>query len=110
MTNHNKEGHLKEGALPDKKEKKMAAKKDAPAKSWEEQKVTVRLFKDNERYKDDVTVIVNGRTWRIQRGKEVEIPLYVWNVIKNGMEQDFNTADLIQREEEAFKDREKKYT
>lgn len=88
----------------------MAAKKEAPAKSWEEQKVKVRLFKDTERYKDDVTVVVNGKVWRIQRGVEVEIPLYVWKVVEKGMEQDFNTATLIQAEEESFKKKEKDFT
>ena len=88
----------------------MAVKKDAPAKSWENQKVKIRLFKDNERYKDDVTVVVNGKVWRIQRGKEVEVPVYVWNVIKKGMEQDFNTATLIQTEEASFKSKEKDFT
>ena len=80
------------------------------AKSWEDQTVKVRLFKDNERYKDDVTVVVNGKVWRIQRGKEVEIPMFVWKVIEKGMEQDFQTATLIQEEEESFKRKEKAFT
>lgn len=84
--------------------------KPTVSKSWEDQKVRIRLFKDNERYKDDVTVVVNGKVWRIQRGKEVEIPMFVWKVIQKGMEQDFNTATLIQQEEESFKKKEKDFT
>ena len=88
----------------------MAVKKDEPAKSWEQQKVRVKLFKDTERYKDDVTAVVNGKVWRIQRGVEVELPLYVWKVIQRGMEQDFQTASLIQAEEESYKRKEKDFT
>ncbi len=87
----------------------MATKTETP-KSWEDQKVKVKLFKDTERYKDDVTAVVNGKVWRIQRGKEVEIPMFVWKVIEKGMEQDFQTATLIQAEEESFKRKEKDFT
>lgn len=86
----------------------MAAK--TKPKSWEDQKVKVKLFKDTERYKDDVTVVVNGRVWKIQRGKEVELPMYVWMVVEAGLSQDFQTATLIQAEEEAFKKKEKDFT
>lgn len=86
------------------------ATKDTKKKSWEDRKIRIKLFKDNERYKEDVTVVVNGKVRKIQRGKEVEIPMYVWKVIQKGMEQDFNTATLIQTEEEAFKSKEKSFT
>ncbi len=39
--------------------------------------VPVKLFKDNERYTDDVFVSVNGSTFQIQRGVEVMVPMYV---------------------------------
>ena len=35
--------------------------------------VEVRLFKDNERYKDDVFVAVNGESCLIKRGETVKI-------------------------------------
>lgn len=87
----------------------MAAKKETP-KSWENQTVKVKLFKDTERYKDDVTVVVNGKVWRIQRGKEVDLPMFVWKVVEKGLAQDFQTASLIQAEEESFKSKEKDFT
>lgn len=87
-----------------------AAKKETKPVAWEDQKIRVKLFKDNERYKDDVTVEVNGRAFRIQRGKEVEIPMYVWLVLEAGMEQDGKTADLIQAEQDSYKEKEEKYT
>ena len=80
-----------------------------PAIPWEQQKVRVRLFKDNERYRDDVTVVVNGRAWRIQRGVDVEIPMYVWQVLEASMAQDTKTAIMIQRESDEFKDKEKHF-
>ena len=80
-----------------------------PAIPWEQQKVRVRLFKDNERYRDDVTVVVNGRAWRIQRGVDVEIPMYVWQVLEASMAQDTKTAIMIQRESDDFKEKEKHF-
>ncbi len=39
--------------------------------------VPVKLFKDNERYTDDVFVSVNGNAFQIQRGVEVMVPMYI---------------------------------
>ena len=89
-----------------------AAKKDETKQAsvaWEDRKVRVRLFKDNERYKDDVTVVANGKAFKIKRGVEVEIPYYVWLVLRASMAQDNDTANLIQAEEEAFKNRESNF-
>lgn len=89
----------------------MAAAKKEEKKpvAWDQQKVRVKLFKDNERYKDDVTVVANGTAFRIQRGKEVEIPMYVWLILEASMEQDAKTANLIQEEEDSYKDKEAIY-
>ena len=32
------------------------------------ERVPFMAFKDNDKYKDDLIVIVNGKTWQIQRG------------------------------------------
>ena len=53
------------------------------------------LIKDNSRYKDDVTVTVNGVNYQIQRGVEVEIPKSVAEVIEHSAAQDQKTAELI---------------
>lgn len=76
---------------------------------WDEQKVRVRLFKDNERYKDDVTVVHNGKAWRIQRGVDVEVPMYIALIIEQSLNQDERTAMMIQRESDAFKQRQKNF-
>lgn len=76
---------------------------------WDEQKVRIRLFKDNERYKDDVTVVHNGRAWRIQRGVDVEVPMYIALIIEQSLNQDERTAMMIQRESDAFEQRKKNF-
>jgi hypothetical protein len=70
-------------------EGKMATKKD------EKNMVKIKLFKDNNKYSNDVFVAVNGENYLIQRGKTVEVPDYVAEVLEHSMEQDEKTAELI---------------
>lgn len=65
--------------------------------------VEIKLFQDGGKYKDDVTVIVNGKSYRIQRGKTVKIPRSVALVLERSMKQDTATAQLIAREAENAK-------
>lgn len=60
------------------------------------QKVKIKLYKDSQRYKDDVFVAVNGQTFLIQRGVEVEVPDFVAEVLKNSAEQDAAAAAMIE--------------
>ena len=64
--------------------------------------VTIKLFKDSDKYKDDVFVGVNGVAWQIQRGVEVEVPRYVADVLEQSMAQDTATANMITRKSEEF--------
>ncbi len=41
--------------------------------------VPVHLFKDGDRYNDDVFVSVNGNNFQIKRGETVMVPLYIKN-------------------------------
>lgn len=50
--------------------------------------VKVTLMRDNKNYQGDVFVGVNGQTFQIQRGVEVEVPEYVAEVLRNSMRQD----------------------
>lgn len=61
------------------------------------EKVTIKLFKDNGKYKDDLTVTVNGITYQIQRGKTVEVPRYIADVIAQSERQDTQTANMIEK-------------
>lgn len=55
-----------------------------------EPKVKIKLFLDNDKYKDDVFVGVNGRTYLIKRGVEVEVPKSVAKVLEDsGAQQQY---------------------
>lgn len=60
-------------------------------------KVPYRLFKDNDKYKDDVTVSVNGVTYQIKRGVNVMIPRMVAEILENSQSQDTRTANLMEQ-------------
>lgn len=83
---------------------KMTAVAAAEAKRAGEEYVSVMLFKDNGKYKDDLLVCVNGETCLIQRGVRVQIKRkFLW-VIQNQMRQDASTANLIQTMSGEFED------
>ena len=62
----------------------MAEVKNTPkANEPEKEKlVKIRIPRERER-QDDVFVCINGRTWLIKRGVEVEVPECVAEVIRN---------------------------
>ena len=64
--------------------------------------VPIRLFKDGDKYKDDVFVAVNGRAYQIKRGVTVQVPAYVAAVLEQSAEQDNATANLIEQESSSF--------
>ena len=72
----------------------MAKRKETNKNAWTDT-VTVKLFRDSERYRDDVFAAVNGRRYRIQRGVEVTVPACVAAVIEESEKQDEMTAGLI---------------
>ena len=86
------------------KETMEAAKETAPAgkEAQGEKMVPIRLFKDNEKYKDDVFVAVNGRSFQIKRGETVMVPDYVATVLEQSMAQDMATANLIEEESSRY--------
>lgn len=61
------------------------------------EKVTIKLFKDNAKYRDDVYVAVNDRTFLIKRGVEVSVPRFVEEVLKNSLSQDEYVALLVEK-------------
>lgn len=60
-------------------------------------RVLVELFKDSDKYKDDVHVIINGKATVIQRGVPVRVKPEVAEVLENSKRQDKAAADLISR-------------
>ncbi len=53
-----------------------------------EEKVHLHLFKDSERYADDLVVGINGCIYQIKRGEDVMVPKSVYEVVMNSMKQD----------------------
>ena len=66
------------------------------------EEVEIELFYDGDKYKDDVIVGVNGKTWQIQRGVKVTVPRYVAKVIQNSLEQDKASAARQRELQTAF--------
>lgn len=64
--------------------------------------IPVFVFKDKDKYKDDLIVSVNGKAWQIQRGVEVMVPRYVAEVIRNSQAQDAATEETIRQLEKNF--------
>ncbi len=61
-----------------------------------EERVKIKLFKDNKEYKDDLVVGLNGKLYQIKRGIEVSVPKAVAEIIENSIQQDEKTAEMIE--------------
>ena len=57
------------------------------SKSYYNELVSVKLFKDNNKYKDDVFVAVNGMGMIVPRGVEVKIPRKYAEALFNSEQQ-----------------------
>jgi len=68
-----------------------------------EERVSIRLFKDNGKYKDDVFVAVNGERIQIKRGETVRIKKKFAEVLEQSMIQDAATASMIERESSEYR-------
>ena len=87
-------------------EKKLAEEKArAAAREYEDylnEYISVKLFKDNDRYRDDVYVAVNGQNCVIKRGEWVKIKRKFALVLDASEIQDMKTAEFIEREQRRF--------
>ncbi len=79
----------------------------AKAKQKGEKRVRIRLYKDRGNLSDDVTVIVNGRAYLIQRGVEVEVPESVAEVLANADVQRGFAVDYMQGLSDEFEGKAK---
>lgn len=88
-----------------------ADKPEEPYHETEEEKaradelVEVRLFKDADKYKGDVIVIVNGEAIQIQRGKRVKIKRKFANALSASELQMAEAADVIDGYEQTYEDK-----
>lgn len=74
-------------------------------RAWLEERVPFYAFKDDDKYKDDIVVGVNGKNFIIQRGKQVMIPRYVAMVIEESMVQDTHAANVMLGYQEQYNKR-----
>ena len=68
--------------------------------------VAVKLFRDNDRYKDDVYVAVNGHNCVIKRGDWVEIKRRCALVLDQSEIQELPTAEMREAEPARFREAE----
>lgn len=81
-------------------EEQKKAKEEEKA-YWNEL-VKVKLFKDNNKYKDDVFVSVNGENCVIKRGVEVQVKRKFAAVLDSSDLQDYETSLLIEKKSSEF--------
>ena len=75
----------------------MTAEEKAAYDAYMNEEVEVKLFKDNDRYRDPVFVGCNGETIAIQRGVRVKIRRKFAEILDNSDKQDYETGLLIRR-------------
>ena len=68
--------------------------------------VAVKLFRDNDRYKDDVYVAVNGHNCVIKRGEWVKIKRKFAMVLDQSEIQDMKTAEMLEADQNSFREAE----
>ena len=73
---------------------------------WLNEYVEIKLFKDNDRYKDDVYVAVNGHNCVIKRGEWVKIKRKFALVLDQSEIQDIQTAEMLEAEQNRFREAE----
>lgn len=90
------------------KPKKPENKGVYDADYWNE-KVEYEAFYDGNEYADDISVMVNGKRFLIQRGKKVMIPRYVVDVLDNQAKQKRYSAEYNRQLQDQFERETKKY-
>ena len=77
-------------------------KAEEERKAYMNELVEVRLFKDNNKYKDDVFVSVNGENCVIKRGIPVKIKRKFALLLETSDMQDYETSMLIEEKSKEF--------
>ena len=95
-----------EARLQEKEEKKGTPTPRSSAcekqEAWLNEYVEVKLFKDNDKYKDDVYVAINGKNCVIRRGEWTRIRRKFALLLDQSEIQDLRTAELIEGESQRF--------
>lgn len=83
-------------------EEQKKAKEESDA-YWNEY-VEIELFKDNNKYKDDVPVGVNGEICLVKRGEKVKIKRKFAAVLENSKRQDIATSEFMEQKAKEFEE------
>jgi hypothetical protein len=75
------------------------------ANEYMDELVTILLFKDKDKYKDDVVVAVNGNICRVKRGVPVEIKRKFALALEQSHRQEMMAAEMDEAEVGKFEDR-----
>lgn len=75
---------------------KQTSKKGQNLEAYYKELVPVMLIKDNNRYKEDVTVTVNGTNYQIQRGVSVMVPRCVALVLERSHQQELEAQAYVE--------------
>lgn len=67
-----------------------------------EKLVDVKLFKDNDKYKEPVFVGCNGENIAIERGVRVKIKKKFADILDNSEHQDYETSVMIEKKSSEF--------
>ncbi len=71
-------------------------------KAYWNEPVEVKLFKDNNKYKDDVYVSVNDENCLIKRGERVMVKRKFADLLDKSDMQDYETSKLIEQKSNEF--------
>ena len=71
-------------------------------KAYWNELVEVKLFKDNNKYKDDVFVSVNGENCVIKRGEKVMVKRKFAELLDKSDLQDYETSLLIEKKSSEY--------
>ncbi len=85
-----------------KKEEKKRKREEA--EKYLNEYVSIKLFRDNDKYRDDVYVAVNGKNCIIKRGEWVKIRRKFALVIDQSEIQDLKTAEFLESQQKKFEE------
>ena len=78
------------------------AKKRAEDNAYMNELVEIKLFKDNDKYKEPVFVGVNGETIAVERGVKVKVKRKFARALERSDKQDYETSKLIESKSGEF--------
>ncbi len=76
-------------------QKKKLKSQVAELEKFYDEPVPIMLIKDNAKYKDDLTVTLNGTNYRLQRGVQIMLPRKVALVIERSHKQELDAQAYV---------------